>query len=554
MPTRDNLTLRSLKGSALSFNELDSNFTTLADTIDTLTISTVFNDLVITGNLTMNGVLTSANSSRMEIGDPVIVLNKNSTTPSNDVGLVFQRYSVANTTNYNIGVIWDESTDGLLIGKTSEVGADADVTMTETWMTVANGNVGIGESNPLRKLTIRSDSIGTITALALYNADLTNNNGVVISMRGDTNGVGANTFQEFTAIASKYELHDNATKSSNLEFWNTPSGGVLTNRMTIASNGNVGIGVTPSPWGASGKAVEVGVAGNALWGRTATELHLGQNYYNNSTNQRIYASNNRASDYSQELGAHYWFVSATGTAGNPISFTQAMALDANGNLGLSGSPSTFANGFKAIQIQGASIYANGFNNLNFGTNIAGGVDGAGNGGVYGANDFSARYQQVQGTHRWYTAPSGTASSAITFSQVMILDTSGNLGIGVIPSARLDVAGAIEVNTNVNLNSEATTLATVTKTQVASFPAASFRSAKLIAQAYDAVTGEVQVSELLVAHNGTIASSTEYAVVFTGANPLVVYDVDISGGNVRLMATRTSTNSTQYKVSETLMVA
>ena len=133
--------------------------------------------------------------------------------------------------------------------------------------------------------------------------------------------------------------------------------------------------------------------------------------------------------------------------------------------------------------------------------------------------------------------------------------STGVGVGTTsPSAALDVAGDIEVNSNVNLNSEATTLATVTKTQVASFPVASFRSGKLIVQAYDSVTGEVQISELLVAHNGTTASATEYGVVFTGTSSIVIYDVDISAGNVRLLAVRTTANSTQYKISETLMVA
>ena len=136
-----------------------------------------------------------------------------------------------------------------------------------------------------------------------------------------------------------------------------------------------------------------------------------------------------------------------------------------------------------------------------------------------------------------------------------ITAAGNIGINTTsPSARLDVVGDIEVNSNVNLNSEATTLATTSKTQILSFPVANFRSGKLIVQAYDTITGEVQISELLVAHNGTTASATEYGVVYTGSNSIVTYDVDISAGNVRLMATRTTANSTQYKISETLMVA
>jgi hypothetical protein len=36
---------------------------------------------------------------------------------------------------------------------------------------------------------------------------------------------------------------------------------------------------------------------------------------------------------------------------------------------------------------------------------------------------------TEGKHKWYTAPSGTAGNAITFTQAMTLDASGNLGIG-----------------------------------------------------------------------------------------------------------------------------
>jgi len=115
-------------------------------------------------------------------------------------------------------------------------------------------------------------------------------------------------------------------------------------------------------------------------------------------------------------------------------------------------------------------------------------------------------------------------------------------------------GAITTSNVVTRSAEVTTLSTTVKTQVSSFAAASFRSGKLVVQAYDSVTGEVQISELLVVHNGAVASATEYGVVYTGSESIVTYDVDISAGNVRLMATRTTTNSTQYKVSETLMIA
>jgi len=134
---------------------------------------------------------------------------------------------------------------------------------------------------------------------------------------------------------------------------------------------------------------------------------------------------------------------------------------------------------------------------------------------------------------------------------MRIDASGNVGIGINPTAKLDVSGDIRVNSIVNFSAEATT--TVVSTQISSFAVASFRSAKLIIQAYNSVNGEVQISELLVAHNGTTAIATEYGIVFTGTSPFVIYEVDISAGNVRLIASNTTANSTQYKISETLMV-
>jgi hypothetical protein len=51
---------------------------------------------------------------------------------------------------------------------------------------------------------------------------------------------------------------------------------------------------------------------------------------------------------------------------------------------------------------------------------------------YITDGYALRYSQsdYDGIHRWYTAPSGTAGNAISFTQAMTLDASGNLGVGV----------------------------------------------------------------------------------------------------------------------------
>jgi hypothetical protein len=94
------------------------------------------------------------------------------------------------------------------------------------------------------------------------------------------------------------------------------------------------LGVTPSAW-ASNKAIQVGSGSLS-------------NYTNASTNNQTFVTNNAyynagwkyiygdiAAMYEQKYqGGHAWHIAASGTAGSGISFTQAMTLDASGNLGV----------------------------------------------------------------------------------------------------------------------------------------------------------------------------------------------------------------------------
>jgi hypothetical protein len=98
------------------------------------------------------------------------------------------------------------------------------------------------------------------------------------------------------------------------------------------NGGNVGVGVTPSAWGSSLKAFELGAKGNALFTTAAVidGLFMVNNAYFDTGYK--YAVNGYASRYTQYQAAHQWFNAPSGTAGNAITFTQAMTLDASGNL------------------------------------------------------------------------------------------------------------------------------------------------------------------------------------------------------------------------------
>jgi hypothetical protein len=93
---------------------------------------------------------------------------------------------------------------------------------------------------------------------------------------------------------------------------------------------NLGLGVTPSTYNV-GRAVEVGAIGNALW-TTSNDVYVTANTFYQSGYK--YAASTFASMYEQTSGKHIWFTAGSGTAGNTISFTQAMTLDASGRLGV----------------------------------------------------------------------------------------------------------------------------------------------------------------------------------------------------------------------------
>jgi len=96
------------------------------------------------------------------------------------------------------------------------------------------------------------------------------------------------------------------------------------------SSGNFGLGVTPYAWTtASGYksydqtyAAFYGFSGGTGVAQNATLTSTGWKYRDTLTAQR----------YEQTGGTHAWYNAASGTAGNAITFTQAMTLSAAGDL------------------------------------------------------------------------------------------------------------------------------------------------------------------------------------------------------------------------------
>ena len=102
---------------------------------------------------------------------------------------------------------------------------------------------------------------------------------------------------------------------------------------------------------------------------------------------------------------------------------EAMRLNSAGNMGLGVTPEGWSL-IKGLQVTGGGFFGAYNNNSYMGANWY--FDGT---NKYIASDFATQYEQNDGKHIWYTAPSGTAGNAITWTQAMTLDASGNLLVG-----------------------------------------------------------------------------------------------------------------------------
>jgi hypothetical protein len=303
----------------------------------------------------------------------------------------------------------------------------------------SSGNLGIGTSSPAHKLVVQQSDT---TAYAASSASL-------VEPAGGTNtqilNVGSGGFASlrFAALSGSYSqgylgFINTTGVGGAFVFGQRTGGSSYAEQMRLDSSGNLGLGVTPSGWGGGFKAFET--TGTSLGSNAAGSSYYLQNSYYNGTNF-IYTTTLAASYYSQVSGQHRWFNAPSGTAGDAITFTQAMTLDASGNLGIGTTSPAFRLDVQAPTGVIKLTATTGTNASYFRADNTGGI-------LYvGLDDSTASTFGTAGAYG--TVIQRPASTAFNINRAgtvdFFIDTTGNVGIGTSsPGEKLDVNGDARV--------------------------------------------------------------------------------------------------------------
>ena len=292
---------------------IDDNATSTAVTIDsdgTVRINgapSFANNLFSFKNSTNNNIIFSSNSA----------FGGNSILGTTDAGAD----AVLGLSGSNVQ-FYTSTTERMRIGSGGDVSFYEDTgTTAKFFWDASTERLGIGTASPITPLDVFGKQ-----RIYLNNTNVGN----ASSLQLTQDGTGDAAISFLIGATTEWLAGVDNSDSDKFKISNITGGSDFTaTGMTIDSSGNVGIGTTPSSWSAAFDAIDLGPY--ASFSADNDTTFVTNNAYYNGTNW-IYKNSNLAGRYRQQQGFHVWDTAASGTAGGTLTWSEAMRIDASGNL------------------------------------------------------------------------------------------------------------------------------------------------------------------------------------------------------------------------------
>jgi hypothetical protein len=327
--------ITSLNAATASLNTFSASMLTFTASAATTGSNTFVGNQVVTGSLTVTGSITTPGTlTAQTLVVQTITSSVDFVTGSTRFGSLLDNTHVftgslnltGSLTVVTTGTELQVTNTGVRIGNvigdvhpiTGSVGISGSLSGVGATF---SGDVGIGTTSPQRQLTINS----SFPALQFTNptTGTTSNDGLLIFQSG------------LNSTISNQESGSLSFETNN------------TFRAIITSGGNLGLGVTPSAWASGFTALQVK---NASFWSTGNDASIIANAYYDGSNYRYIGTAAASRTYHNTDGSINWSQAPSGTAGNAISFTQAMTLNASGNLSIGNTNDTYK-----LDVSGTSI-------------------------------------------------------------------------------------------------------------------------------------------------------------------------------------------------------
>ena len=149
-----------------------------------------------------------------------------------------------------------------------------------------------------------------------------------------------------------------------------------------------------------------------------------------------------------------------------------------------------------------------------------------------------------GSNSTATALGGTITFSGTSSEVEVAESSGTVTVGLPDD--VSITGDLTIGTKTVVGTETASLTTTSQTSIHSgLSASTYRSVEYTIQVTEGTN--FHATKILALHNGTTAYHSEYGTIHNSSS-VATFDVDVNSGNLRLLATGASANTTNYIIN------